>query len=99
LLTKAKKPKTMVQIMPHDKAENSPRSKLPMVVGSSPASSGRGVAPGAAFISQLIAERQHLPPQRERRRAPVDIALGCYEAAGQQAVRRMPPGYRKTVLA
>jgi hypothetical protein len=54
---------------------------------------------GAAFISQLIAERQHLPPQRERRRAPMAEAVSCYGHVADQSVRRMPPGYRKTVLA
>ncbi len=54
---------------------------------------------GAAFISQLIAERQHLPPQRERRRAPMAEAVICYGHAAEQSVRRLPPGYRKTVVA
>jgi hypothetical protein len=54
---------------------------------------------GAAFISQLIAERQHLPPQRERRRAPMAEAVSCYGHAAEQAVRRLPPGYRKTIVA
>ena len=52
----------------------------------------------AAFLSQLIAERFHLDPQRERRRAPVPFAIDIYAAAQQQAVRRLPPGYRKTVV-
>ena len=55
--------------------------------------------PRAAFISQLIAERYHLAPQRQRSRAPLDIALGCYETAEHQTVRRMPPGYRKSFEA
>jgi len=55
--------------------------------------------PRAAFISQLIAERYHLAPQRQRRRATVDIALDCYEATEQQTPRRMPPGYRRSFEA
>jgi len=55
--------------------------------------------PRAAFISQLIAERYHLAPQRLRRRVPLEVALDCYETAEQQAVRRMPPGYRKSFEA
>lgn len=56
-------------------------------------------APTAAFVSQLIAAREHLPPQRERRRASVEGALGAYRQGADIAVRRMPGGYRKTVLA
>jgi hypothetical protein len=57
------------------------------------------VAPDAAFVSQLIAERDHLAPQREHRRAPVDIAVGAYDTGSRIAIRRMPPGYRKNVDA
>jgi len=55
--------------------------------------------PRAAFISQLIAERYHLAPQRLRRRASLGVALDCYATAEQQAVRRMPPGYRRSIEA
>ena len=54
--------------------------------------------PRAAFISQLIAERQHLPVQRQRRRSTVNVALDAYEATERNSVLRMPPGYRKTLL-
>jgi hypothetical protein len=54
--------------------------------------------PRAAFISQLIAERQHLPIQRQRRRSTVDVALDAYGATERNAVLRMPPGYRKTLV-
>lgn len=50
------------------------------------------------FLSQLIAEHQHLPPQRERRRAPVGEAVDAYANGGKIAVRRMPAGYRKTIV-
>jgi len=50
------------------------------------------------FISQLIAERQHLPPQRERRRAPVVEAVNAYDRGSRIAARRMPAGYRKTIV-
>jgi hypothetical protein len=52
--------------------------------------------PGASFVSQLIAERQHLPPQRQRRRASFDIAVDAYRTGAAMAVVRMPQGYRKT---
>jgi hypothetical protein len=52
---------------------------------------------GAAFLSQLIAEREQLPPQRARRRATMATAVGSYDAAATIAQRRIPPGYRKTL--
>ncbi len=51
---------------------------------------------GASFISQLIAERQHLPPQRQRRRASIDTAVDAYRTGA--AIARMPLGYRKTKI-
>ena len=56
------------------------------------------VAPNADFVSQLIAEHQHLPPQRARRRAPVGEALAAYDNGARIADRRLPPGYRKTIV-
>jgi len=55
-------------------------------------------APNADFLSQLIAERQHLPPQREQSRAPVDEAVNAYDRGSRIAVRRLPAGYRKTIV-
>lgn len=52
-------------------------------------------APSADFISQLIAERDQLPAHAASARG----AVGAYAAAGRIAVRRMPAGYRKTVVA
>lgn len=52
-------------------------------------------APSADFISQLIAERDQLPNRGESAVA----AVGAYTAAGKIAVRRMPAGYRKSVVA
>ena len=53
----------------------------------------------AAFVSQLIAERLHLPPQRERRRESAATAVDSYAHTAEGAVRRLPPGYRKSLLA
>jgi len=50
------------------------------------------------FVSQLIAERQHLPPQRDRRGAPVVEAVSAYDKGARIATRRMPAGYRKTIV-
>lgn len=52
----------------------------------------------ADFLSQLIAERQHFPPQRERRRAPYGQAVDAYANGSKISVRRMPAGYRKTIV-
>lgn len=52
-------------------------------------------APSADFVSQLIVERDQLPPKGETAVA----AVGAYAAAGKIAVRRMPAGYRKSVVA
>ena len=51
-------------------------------------------APKADFISQLIAERDQLTGRGES----VGAAVGAYAATGKSAVRRMPAGYRKTVV-
>ena len=74
-----------------------PRHLAPAVIES--ARSGPGTTGRAAFISQLLAERHHLPPQRERRRAPVEVAISSYDAALRQAIRRLPPGYRRNLSA
>jgi hypothetical protein len=55
-------------------------------------------SPKAAFLSQLIAERQNLAPQRVRRRATADAAVDAYETGAKAATVRMPVGYRKTVI-
>lgn len=54
-------------------------------------------APRAGFISQLIAERDHLPIQRAKRQAPIADALQTYDAGGHLSDRRLPPGYRMNV--
>jgi hypothetical protein len=52
-------------------------------------------APSADFISQLIAERDQLPLANDN----VGTAVGAYAAGRRIAVRRMPAGYRKSVVA
>jgi hypothetical protein len=66
-----------------------PRTPRPSLLRSSPA---------AAFLSQLLAARSRLDPQRVLRRAPVDIALDAYRTGSAITVRRMPKGYRKTLV-
>jgi hypothetical protein len=55
------------------------------------------VAPDSAFVSQLIAERDHMAPQRTRRRATVGVAVGAYDTGSRIAIRRLPPGYRTSM--
>lgn len=52
----------------------------------------------ADFVSQLLADRQHLTPQRERRRAQVGQAVDAYANGSKISVRRMPAGYRRTIV-
>ena len=83
-------------------AQNRPDSTpgLPMVLGASaPRPSLRRDETTAAFVSQLLAARQNLPPQRQRRRSTVESALGAYSAGASISVVRMPQGYRKTIVA
>ena len=76
------------------------RTQLPIpVTVSGPRPSLAWSAPTAAFVSQLIAAREHLPSQRERRTASVDRAVGAYRQGAGVAVKRMPEGYRKTIVA
>lgn len=76
------------------------RTQLPALINASePRPSLAWSAPTAAFVSQLIAAREHLPVQRERRTASVDRAVGAYRQGAGITVRRMPEGYRKTVVA
>jgi hypothetical protein len=57
------------------------------------------IPPAATFLSQLIAERDHMAPQRSRRRAPVATALLSYHGTAILTPPRLPPGYRKSLLA
>lgn len=79
---------TAKQVFTLPVVEETPRERLMLV--QTPAH--------ADFLSQLIAARQHLPAQRERRRAPVHQAVDAYANGGKITVRRMPAGYRKTIV-
>ncbi|HVW92650.1 MAG TPA: hypothetical protein VHB74_08580 [Devosia sp.] len=78
-----------------DEETTTPQPRLPVPAGK-PDLSRRpaGPVPAAAFLSQLIAERDRLAPQRARRRAPLGTALASYGSTARQAIRRLPPGYR-----
>lgn len=53
----------------------------------------------AAFVSQLLAERAQLPPQRARRRGNTEGAIGAYADGAKVAIKRMPMGYRTMIVA
>jgi len=53
----------------------------------------------AAFVSQLLAARANLQPQRLRRRGSAEGAIGAYADGARVAIKRMPAGYRRTVVA
>lgn len=55
--------------------------------------------PASQFLSQLIAERDRLPPQRLKRRATVATALGAYREGTGRAVPRVPKGFFRTLSA
>jgi hypothetical protein len=54
-----------------------------------------GFAPTAAFVSQLIVGRS----SPARRTGMADRAVGAYHQSATSTVRRMPEGFRKTVVS
>ena len=56
-------------------------------------------APKPEFLSQLIAEREHLATQRAKRQATPLEALRTYDNGGKLKISRLPPGYRLSVTA
>jgi len=50
----------------------------------------------ADFLSQLIAERNRMAVQREKKRAPLNVAASAYSAGGRIAHPSMPAGYGHT---
>ena len=56
-------------------------------------------APQAAFVSQLIAARDRMATQRTRRRDTPEAATSAYRNGARISERRMPAGYRTTVVA
>ena len=77
-----------------------PATTLPAVlVYEAPRQSYGRTTPAAAFLSQLLAERHHLAPQRAKRRAPVTDAVNAYRLGGHVTHQRLPAGYRRTVVA
>jgi len=76
------------------------RSGLPMLIEpTGPRPSLQRSETTAAFISQLLAERNRMAPQRARRRNSAEGAVGAYAAGARVAVKRMPMGYRTSIVA
>lgn len=73
---------------------------LPMVIEApSPRPSLKRSEIAAPFVSQLLAERGNLPPQRARRRNTAEGAIGAYASGAKIAIKRMPVGYRTSIVA
>jgi hypothetical protein len=73
---------------------------LPMVIEPArPRPSLKRTETTAAFVSQLLAERARLAPQRARRRATPEGAVGAYADSARIAIKRMPMGYRTSIVA
>ena len=73
---------------------------LPTLIGAPrPRPSLRRTDTAATFVSQLLAERANLPPQRSRRRGSAEGAIGAYADGAKVAVKRMPLGYRTSIVA
>lgn len=57
----------------------------------------RRYGPPAELLSQMLQQRLRAAPQPAR--APETIATDAYEANARAAIRRMPAGYRRTLVA
>jgi hypothetical protein len=57
------------------------------------------VATDPGFVSQLIAERDRLPPQRQRRQAPVATAIDAYRQGERRDRRHLPQGFFRSAEA
>jgi hypothetical protein len=72
---------------------------LPVAPGAGTGFSSFRSASKPEFLSQLIAERHHLAPQRIKRQATPLEVFRTYDAGGKLKVLRIPPGYRLDVEA
>jgi hypothetical protein len=88
----------MVQSMA-DLTQSETTSGLPVLIGTiEPRPSLARSAPNAEFVSQLIAARDRMAPQRARRLDTPEAATSAYRNGARIAERRMPAGYRTTVV-
>ena len=55
--------------------------------------------PRPEFLSQMLAARDRLPIQRQRRRAPLSAALDAYAEGSDRGIPRLPAGsYRSRTI-
>ena len=66
---------------------------LPVATSGGTRFSSFRAAPKPEFLSQLIAEREHLAAQRIKRQATPLEVLRTYDKGGKLKVMRMPPGF------
>jgi hypothetical protein len=85
-MSEAERNETELAALPVALAERAPRPSL-----------ARSSAE-AAFVSQLLAARERMAPQRQRRVATNERAIGAYGSSARLGERRMPIGYRKTMI-
>lgn len=79
---------------------NTETARLPMLLEAArPRPSLKRTPTMACFVSQLLAERNNLAPQRARRRNSAQGAIGAYTDGARVAIKRMPVGYRTTIVA
>lgn len=89
----------MEQSMPRSEQDDSNGAGLPVPSGAArPRPSLAHSAPTAAFVSQLIAARQKSGPHPAQRSGTPAGAVGAYGKGARISERRMPLGYRKTML-
>lgn len=72
---------------------------LPAAAGAGSRYSSFRQATRPEFLSQLIAERDRLAPQRVKRQATPLEVLRVYDAGGKLKALRIPPGYRTNIEA
>jgi hypothetical protein len=53
----------------------------------------------AVFVSQLLVERGRFSSQPGRRRGIAEGAIGAYADSSKAGVKRMPMGYRTSIVA
>jgi hypothetical protein len=83
-----------------DQVGDETEAKLPVVITPRHAPLLRArPALDSGFISQLIAERDHLPSQSRRRQAPVSTAIAAYDQGERRDARRLPQGFFRTAEA
>jgi hypothetical protein len=72
---------------------------LPIATSAGTRFSSFRATPKPEFLSQLIAERDHLATQRVKRRATPLEVLRTYDKGGMLKTLRIPPGYALDLTA